>query len=78
MFRLDVATYSQKDHKLFSATYNLCSKKIANKKIEGSPLYSCKTLVLSDKNILRIFQLFIERIQRYVIIYATLTFVNAL
>ena len=28
MFILDVATKSQKDHKLFSATYILCSKKI--------------------------------------------------
>ena len=27
MFVLDVATKSQKDHKLFSATYILCSKK---------------------------------------------------
>ncbi len=26
-----------KDHKLFSATYILCNKKIGNKKIEGSP-----------------------------------------
>jgi len=26
------------DHKLFSATYILCSKKIGNKKVEGSPI----------------------------------------
>jgi len=39
LFILDVATKSQKDHKLFSTTYNLCSKKIGNKKIEGSPFY---------------------------------------
>jgi len=39
LFILDVATLSQKDHKLFITTYNLCSKKIiGNKKIEGSPL----------------------------------------
>jgi len=38
LFILDVATESQKDHKLFSAICNLCSKKISNKKIEGSPL----------------------------------------
>ncbi len=36
LFLLNVTTLSQKDHKLFSATYNLCSKKIGNKKIEGS------------------------------------------
>jgi len=35
-FILDVATQSQKDHKLFSATHIKCSKKIGNKKIEGS------------------------------------------
>jgi len=28
----------KKDHELFSATHILCSKKIGNKKIEGSPL----------------------------------------
>jgi hypothetical protein len=38
LFILDVATESQKDHKLFSATYNLCSEKIGNIKIEGSLL----------------------------------------
>ena len=27
LFILDVTTYSQKDHKIFSATYILCSKK---------------------------------------------------
>ncbi len=27
LFILDVATQSQKDHKLFTTTYNLCSKK---------------------------------------------------
>ncbi len=43
MFILDVATKSQKDHKLFSAIYNLCSKKICNKKIEGSPLNTSKS-----------------------------------
>jgi len=32
MIILDVATQSQKDHKLFSATYNLCSKKTAIKR----------------------------------------------
>jgi len=32
LFILDVATYSQKDHKLFSATYILCSKKFSNLK----------------------------------------------
>jgi len=37
LFILYVATESQKDHKLFSATYILCNKKIGNKKIEGSP-----------------------------------------
>jgi len=37
MFILDVATKSQKDHKLFSATYILYSKKFVNKKMEGSP-----------------------------------------
>ncbi len=36
LFVLDVATKSQKDHKAFSATYNLCSKKMDNKKIEGT------------------------------------------
>jgi hypothetical protein len=30
LFILDVATKSQKDHKLFSAPYILCSKKIGN------------------------------------------------
>ena len=30
MFILDVTTKSQKDQKLFSATYILCSKKICN------------------------------------------------
>jgi len=35
LFVLDVATKSQKDHQLFSTAYNLCSKKIGNKKIEG-------------------------------------------
>ena len=30
MLILDVATKSQKDHKLFGATYILCSKKIHN------------------------------------------------
>jgi len=30
LFILDVATYSQIDHKLFSATHILCSKKIGN------------------------------------------------
>jgi len=34
-FILDVATISQMDDKLFSATYILCSKKFCNKKIEG-------------------------------------------
>jgi len=38
LFILDVTTKSQKDHKLFSATNILCSKKLCNKKIEGSPL----------------------------------------
>ncbi len=38
LFILDVATLSQKDHKLFSAPYILCSKIICNEKIEGSPL----------------------------------------
>jgi len=33
LFMSDVATKSQKDHKLFSATYNLCSKRTDNKKI---------------------------------------------
>ncbi len=42
LFILDVATQSQKDHKLFSATYILCNKKIGNKKIEGSPLGQVK------------------------------------
>ncbi len=28
-----------KDHKLFSATYNLCSKKIGNKKIGKNCIY---------------------------------------
>ncbi len=31
LFISDVATYSQKDHKLFSTTYNLCCKKIIRK-----------------------------------------------
>ena len=30
LFILDVATQSQKDHKLFSATYILCGKKLCN------------------------------------------------
>jgi len=34
LFILDVATESQKDHKLFSATYILCNKKIGDKKIK--------------------------------------------
>jgi hypothetical protein len=38
LFTLDVTTFSQKDCKLFSATYILCSKKFCNKKIEGSSL----------------------------------------
>ncbi len=38
LFILDVASQSQKDYKVFSATYNLCSKKFCNKKIEGSSL----------------------------------------
>ena len=38
MFILDVATKSQEDHKLFSATCILCSKKFCNLKIEGSSL----------------------------------------
>jgi hypothetical protein len=38
LFLLDVATESQKVHKLFSATYILCNKKFGNNKIEGSPL----------------------------------------
>jgi len=37
LFILNVTTLSQKDLKLFSTTYNFCSKKIGNKKIEGSP-----------------------------------------
>ena len=39
LFILDVATKSQKNHKLLSATYSLCNKKIGSKKIEGSPLH---------------------------------------
>ena len=42
MFILDVATKSQKEHKLFSAPYILCSKKICNLKIEGSPKFFSK------------------------------------
>jgi len=38
MFILYDATLSQKVHKLFSATYILCSKKLAIKKVKGSPL----------------------------------------
>jgi len=30
LFILDVATWSQKNHKLFSAIYILCGKKIVN------------------------------------------------
>ena len=30
MFVFDVATKSQKDHKLFSTIYILCSKKVSN------------------------------------------------
>jgi len=40
LFILGVATESQMDNKLFSVTYNLCSKKIVNIKIEGSPLFA--------------------------------------
>ncbi len=35
LFTLDVAIKSQINHKLFSATYILCSKTFCNKKIEG-------------------------------------------
>ncbi len=49
LFILDVATQSQKDHKLFSTTYNLCSKKISNKKIEGSLLRSLKLFYLKPQ-----------------------------
>jgi hypothetical protein len=38
LFILDVATKSQKDHKLSLAQPIRVAKKIANKKIEGSPL----------------------------------------
>jgi len=37
LFILDVDTWSQKIHKLFSASYNLCSKNIGNKKT-GLPI----------------------------------------
>jgi len=47
LFILDVSTKSQKDHKLFNATYNLCSKKISNKKIEGSPLDNERTVMVT-------------------------------
>jgi hypothetical protein len=45
-FVLDVATESQKDHKLFSATFILCNKNFGNKKIERSPLVECCTLLI--------------------------------
>ncbi len=59
LFILDVTTQSQKDHKLLSATYNLCSKKIGNKKIEGSPFLAQfwgLLILLSDSSYTKILQ----------------------
>ena len=56
---LDGATKSQKDHKLFSATYILCSEKFCNKKIEGFPFigHSPTVIQISFKKCLNIVQI---------------------
>ena len=48
VFILDVVTLSQQDHKLFSTTYILCSKKFCNKKMEGSPLTASQLVELQS------------------------------
>ena len=60
MFILDVAIKSQKDHKLFSATYILCSKKNLQLKYRRLPIKEVNekslnlSFVLSNWSILKI------------------------
>ncbi len=65
LFILDVSTKSQKDHKLFNATYNLCSKKISNKKIEGSPLDNERTVMVTFHYSIRSYSIRTYSIQSY-------------
>jgi len=55
MFISDVTTQSQKDHKLFSTTYILCSKKFCIKKIPIQQLIQMFVLA-HDYDCLRLFQ----------------------